>query len=120
VLAYHVTDPGLIVYLTKGKNLVKAQFKPVTRKDIDALVRKFRESLEVKPEDTPQQIANKMKSFDFRSGNGLSGILLADILPSLPKGVQVILVPDDCLGVLPFEMLPLDDGGKISSDGKTW
>ena len=31
VLAYHVTDPGIIIYLTKGKEIVKALFKPVPR-----------------------------------------------------------------------------------------
>ena len=29
VLAYHVTDPGIIIYLTKGKEIVKALFKPI-------------------------------------------------------------------------------------------
>jgi len=115
VLSYHVTDPGLIVYLTKGKQLVKAEFKPVPRKDIDALVRKFRGPLEMKPSD---DIISKLKSFDFSTGKKLADLLLADVLATLPKDTPVIIVPDDSLGVLPFEMLPLNTTGKIATDKK--
>ena len=37
VLSYHVTEPGLIIYLTRGKEIVKALFKTVTRNDLDNL-----------------------------------------------------------------------------------
>src|SRR5208283_5486147 len=77
VLAYHVTDPGIIIYLTRGKNLVKGLFKPIPRKQIDELVRKFRQPMELGPEDS---IAKKLAGFDFKSGKKLSDILLADIL----------------------------------------
>src|SRR5208283_4918742 len=49
VLAYHVTDPGIIIYLTKGKTLVKGLFKPIVREDVDELVRKFRQPMELGP-----------------------------------------------------------------------
>ncbi len=61
VLAYHVTDPGLIVYVTKGKQLVKALFKPVPRKEIDSLVSKFREPLEMNPKDGPDRFHREVK-----------------------------------------------------------
>jgi len=115
VLAYHVTDPGLIVYLTKGKQLIKSAFKPFQRKEIDDLVRRFREPLEMKTRD---DLISKFKAFDFKTGKKLSDLLLGDVLSSLPKDTPIIIVPDDCLGVLPFEMLPLNDGGKIAADKK--
>ncbi len=110
VLSYDVTDPGLIIYLCRGKALRKAFFKPVQRKELDTLVRKFRTPLDIKPEET---IADKIVKFDFSSGKKLADILLADILPELPKDAPLIIVPADCLGILPFEMLVLNDGGKI-------
>ena len=36
----------------------------------------------------------------------------------LPKNTPVIIVPDGSLGVVPFEMLVLNDGGKIVTDNK--
>jgi len=111
VLAYHVTDPSLIIYLTKGKNLVKAVIRPTPRTEIDRLVRAFREPLEMKTDD---DIIDKLKSFDFSNGRKLSHILLDDVFPILPKNGTVHVVPDDSLGLLPFEMLPISDGGKIA------
>jgi tetratricopeptide (TPR) repeat protein len=115
VLSYEVTDSGIVIVLTKGKSLVKGLFKPVPRKEVDELVRKFREPLEVAAEES---IVEKAKQFDFASGKKLSDLLLADVLPDLPKGTPVIIIPDDSLGVLPFEMLVLNDGGKILTDKK--
>jgi tetratricopeptide (TPR) repeat protein len=115
VLAYDVTDSGLLVYLLKGKTLVKGLLKPVPRKEVDDLVRKFREPLEIAAEES---IVEKAKQFDFVPGKKLADLLLADILPDLPKGAPLIIVPDDSLGVLPFEMLVLNDGGRIITDKK--
>ncbi len=115
VLSYHVTDPGIIIYLTSGKNLVKGLFKPIPRKEVDELVRKFREPMELA---SGESIAEKLSKFDFASGKKLSDLLLADILPDLPKDTSVIIVPDGSLGVVPFEMLVLNDCGKIVTDNK--
>jgi CHAT domain-containing protein/Tfp pilus assembly protein PilF len=113
VLSYDVTDPGLIVYLTKGKSLVKALFKKTPRKEIDKLVRTFRNPLELKPGDN---FSEKLEQFDFGAGKKLTDILLADILPRIPENTPLIVVPDDSLGVLPFEMLVLNAGGRVKSD----
>ena len=91
VLSYDVTDSGVLIYLTKGKELVKGLFKPIPRKEIDELVRKFRESLEPAAGESIEQ---KLLAFDFASGKKLSDILLSDILSELPKGAAVIVVPD--------------------------
>ncbi len=113
-LSYDVTDSGVIIYLTKGKKLVKALFKPTARKELDELVRKVREPLEV----SEGNFVKKLKSFDFASGKKLSDLLLSDMLSDLPEGIPVIIVPDDSLGVLPFEMLVLNDGGEVRTDKK--
>ncbi|MFH1117476.1 MAG: CHAT domain-containing tetratricopeptide repeat protein [Pseudomonadota bacterium] len=112
-LSYDVTGTGLLIYLTKGRSLVTALFKPVPRKEVDGLVRKFREPLEVKEGQT---ISGQLKKFDFAAGKKLADLLLSDVLPSLPKDTPVIVVPGGSLGIVPFEMLPLNAGGKIATD----
>jgi tetratricopeptide (TPR) repeat protein len=120
VLSYDVTDSGLIIYLTKGKSLIKGLFKSIVRKELDGLVKKFMGPLESEPANrTLESFDEKLKSFDFKTGRELSRILLDDILPDLPKGQPLIIVPDDCLGVLPFEMLVLNSGGEVSAEIKT-
>ncbi|MBI4964147.1 MAG: tetratricopeptide repeat protein [Desulfomonile tiedjei] len=114
VLAYHVTHSGVIVYATKGKDLVKALFKPIPRKDLDDLVLAFRKPLEIIP--GRGNFDDKLQSFDFGAGKSLSDLLLRDVLELLPPRSPVIIVPDDSLGMLPFEALMLNDTGVVRTD----
>ncbi len=113
VLAYDVTDSGVLIYLTRGKNLVKGLFKTIPQKELEELVTKFRQPMEMTEEGIT---AKQLAKFDFTAGKKLSDLLLADILPELPKAASLIVVPDGSLGVVPFEMLVLNDGGKVSTD----
>ena len=113
-LAYHVTDPGIIIYLTKGKEIKKALFKPIPRDNLDSLVLTFRKPLEIIP--GKDNFDEKLKSFDLVAGKKLSDLLLSDILESLPKQIPLLIVPDDSLGTLPFEMLVLNEKGSMKTD----
>jgi hypothetical protein len=114
-LTYQVTDKAVLVYLLNGNKLVAGIMNPVTGKELNELVRKFREPMEIIPgKDT---IRDKLKSFDLGTGKKISDILLSDVLAVVPAGAPLTIVPDDCLGTLPFEMLPLNDGGEIIDDG---
>ena len=112
VLAYHVTDPGIIVYLTHGKSLVTSQFKPFPRKELSTLVRKFCSQMEM---PSGRIETTRLAAFDLTTGKKLADLLLSDALQLLPKDTPLIVVPDDCLGVLPFEMLVLNQGGKVDT-----
>jgi tetratricopeptide (TPR) repeat protein/CHAT domain-containing protein len=112
-LVYDVTDSGFLVYLTKGKNLIKSVFRPLPAKDLEGIVEKFRHPVELGPADSTSE---KIRTFDFASGKKLSDLLLGDILSELPKNAPLIIIPDGPLGVLPFEMLVLNDGGKVDTD----
>jgi tetratricopeptide (TPR) repeat protein len=116
VLVYDVTDSGVLIYLTKGKRLIKAVFKPIERKDLDALVSMFRKPLEIV--SGRDDLDKKLASFDLGSGGKLADLLLKEALEQLPPKVPLIIVPDDSLGVLPFEMLILNSGARIASDGQ--
>jgi hypothetical protein len=57
------------------------------------------------------------RGIDFSSGKQLADLLLSDILPDIPKNTPLI-IPDGSLGVVPFDMLVLNDAGKIVTDDK--
>jgi CHAT domain-containing protein len=109
-LVYHVTDKALLIYLIKGHRVVKAISKDISRKDLHERVRRLRAPLEMTDSAI---IPDKLKAFDFVTAKGLCDLLLADCLSDLPEQVPVIIVPDHCLATIPFEMLVLNDGGRI-------
>lgn len=111
ILAYDATDTGVIIYLSEGKQLRKAVFRPIPRKSLEKLVRRFRDPLEV--DETNCDV--KLMSFDFATGRKLADLLLSDVLDYLPAGRPVVVVPDESLGVLPFEALVLSGTGRIST-----
>jgi tetratricopeptide (TPR) repeat protein len=115
VIEYQVTDSGVCIYLVQGKKIIKGLFKPIDRKALDDIVRKFMEPLEGVNAKTYQA---KLTSFDLLAGKKLSDVLLSDMLSELPREVPVIIVADACLGVVPFEMLVMNDGGKIVAGKK--
>ena len=114
VLEYHVTDPGTIIYLIQGKKIVKVLFKPIRGDELEKLVQKFRQPLEIT--SGRDNFSEKLASFDLKAGKELSDILLSDILEWLPSHTPLLIVPDDSLGVIPFEMLVLGDAGSIKTD----
>ncbi len=113
VLSYDATDSGLLIYLIHGKHLIRGVLKPVKKTFVEDLVRRFRMPLVLEPSDDYQQRMDKLRSFDFVSGRELADLLLGDILSDLPRNVPVIIVPDDSVADLPFEMLVLNRGGRI-------
>ncbi len=113
VLEYEVTDTGIGLFLVKGRRIVRALFKPYPREELEALLREFRKPVEVL---TGDNVKEKLRCFNFAAGRRLADLLLGDILSDLPAGVPLIVVADDCLGVLPFEMLVLTPGGKVATD----
>jgi tetratricopeptide (TPR) repeat protein len=115
VLLYHLTDEGILIYLTRGKKLEKGIFKPVLRMELENLVRKFMTPLRVV--GGQDDLMEKLKAFDFESGKRLADLLLQDILSVVPEGATIVISPDDCLGALPFEMLTLNGEGRIEETG---
>jgi hypothetical protein len=82
VLSYDVTDSGLLIYLTKGKELVKGLFKPIPRKEVDDLVRNFRESLEPAPGES---IEKKLLAFALLQARSFLIFSSAMFFPNSPK-----------------------------------
>ncbi len=116
VLAYDVTDEGLLVYLICGKKIVKTRLTQCKRTDLEKLVQTLRRPLEFKPCDANLDPISQLKSFDLSCGKQLSDLLLEGIINHIPEKVPVLIIPDECLGLIPFEMLPLNNDGRICND----
>jgi CHAT domain-containing protein/Tfp pilus assembly protein PilF len=114
VLSFEVTDTGILIFLNNGTQVVEALYKPVPRRQVDALVRSFRESFE---KLTQNNAYEKLGSFDLEAGRKLYDVLLADVLSKIDKGKPITIVPDDSLTVVPFEMLIANHSGTINVDG---
>lgn len=111
-LEYDVTDSGLCVYLLNGPKVVHAELKPVNSEELLSLVRKLRSRVEVG--SAGGDILEKLKNFDFDTGQKLYSILLGDVAARIPQNSVVFIVPDDILGALPFEMLTPKTDVKIN------
>lgn len=118
VLAYDATDSGLLAFLLKGKSVVRSIFKPMSRPQLDRVIRQFRKPLEITPGLSPEGAIARLASFNLSAGRQLAKLLLEDLLPLLPQGEPVIVIPDDELGVVPFEALVLNDDGKVMTDAQ--
>jgi tetratricopeptide (TPR) repeat protein/CHAT domain-containing protein len=112
-LVYDVTDSGLLRFLFHGKDPVITSFQRVPRRRVDELVARFRGPLDITEADDP---AEKLADFDFDAAKTLADLLVGDALAHIPEGAHVVIVPDDSLGVIPFEALVLNDGGKVTED----
>lgn len=113
-LVYDVSDSGILIYLIKGHAVVKAVFRSMPREELSVLVRKFRDPLEIQP--GRDRVSDKLKAFDFATGRRLAGVLLDEIIAQVPEGSPLLIIPDDVLGTLPFEMLPMTSGGEVRTD----
>lgn len=113
-LEYEVTDTGIVGFLLQGKVIKKSFFKAISRVELERLIRAFRAPLEVTDVD---ELESRLAAFDFGAGRKLADLLVGEILPELPEGKTVIVVPDESLGLIPFETLVLNDAGKISRSG---
>lgn len=111
-LVYDVSDAGVIIYLLNGRKLVQVFFNPISQKELASLVERYLEPLRINSEAD----FDKLKKFNLEAGRKISQTLLHDVLQYLPANVPVKIVPDDCLELMPFEMLVLNSKGAIKSD----
>ena len=98
LIEYEVTATAVFTWLIHDGKIVKSDTIPIGRKNLADLVREYRTYFEVrrKPDLT---------RFDPRIGRGLYTLLLKDTLDPVPKNGHIIIVPDEILGILPFEAL---------------
>lgn len=111
LISYDVSDSGFIVYLLNGKKLVKAFFEPIDNTKLSMMVEKTLDPL-LSVEGRKADFEN-LRSFNSIN---LTQLLLGKIIGDLPENEHLIIVPDDCLQKLPFELLMLNSDIRVNHE----
>ncbi|MGC9066834.1 MAG: CHAT domain-containing protein, partial [Candidatus Ratteibacteria bacterium] len=98
LIEYEITDEKLYAFLLKdGK--IDIRGVSISRKELQELVLKYRNYFE-----STETRADFVK-YDPKIGKKLHSILIGTMLDNIPEGTSIIIVPDEILGILPFEAL---------------
>ncbi len=118
ILSFDVTEFGLLKFLIKGNELIFSKLdRNSPRKKINTLVQRCRNSLAV---GSPDVWKTGNHRFDIRAAEELAQICLGDeILDLLPSKTPLTVIPDDSLGLIPFELLVLKRGSDPKINGMT-
>ena len=98
LVEYEVTDTAVFAWLVHEGRIIKSDTIPINRKNLSELVRKYRAYFQVSRK-------SDLTGFDPKTGHRLYTLLMKDILGFVPKESHIVIVPDEILGVLPFEAL---------------
>ena len=99
VIVYEVTENATYAWLIQRKRVTKAITISVSRNILHKKVKQFRASFE--------GIKNysDLRKFEPKVGKELFDLLFKEFVPFLEKGTRLVIVPDEILGILPFEAL---------------
>lgn len=117
LLEYEVTDTKTILLILNSDKSVVSLTLPIRRKELLDLVRGARRRFD---SPTPEFLSGP---FDTAPWAKLYALLLAPALEPVqgrllvPKGAKLIIVPDEALGLLPFEALVTRPAGSSGSPG---
>ncbi|MBI3797188.1 MAG: CHAT domain-containing protein, partial [Deltaproteobacteria bacterium] len=109
LLEYEVTETATFAWLIKGEKVIKAITIPVSRKALAEQVKQYRGFFE------GISSYSQLSNFDPQIGKALYDLLFTDFAPLLKDGDQLIVVPDEILGILPFEVLVMELPTKVES-----
>lgn len=98
LIEFEVTGTATFAWLVHEGRVIKSYTIPTCRKELTGLVKKYRAYFQVSRK-------SDLAQFDPKTGHKLYTLLVKDILSLVPKDSHIIIVPDEILGVLPFEAL---------------
>ncbi len=113
-LVYSVTDTAVIGFLSHGSTIVHAAYVNMNRKDIERQVRLVRKGLvddvwkKMIAEDLRHRQVSKENAWDYdglMAAKNIYDKVVRDFVVKVPEKERLIVVPDDWLAMLPFEML---------------
>lgn len=99
LLEFEVMEPYTKVFLVRQGKIVASYDVAQSRDELSELVRKYRGFFEGARGDAD------LAAFDPRLGFKLYQLLLAPALKLISPGTKITVVPDEILGILPFESL---------------
>jgi len=99
LLEYEVTESETIALLLERGRILSAISIPITRDSLSQLIKQYRGFTEC------IQYASDLRKYDPELGTQLYKLLIQDLIPMLDKDKKLIIIPDEILCILPFEML---------------
>ena len=102
LIEYEVTEKATFAWLIRGKDVVKAASTPVTRKELTEKVKAYRRCFE------KVETYKDLSRFDLGVGKSLYDLVFSPVASHLKEGESLIIVPDEILCTLPFEMLVVE------------
>ncbi|MFH1824210.1 MAG: tetratricopeptide repeat protein [Candidatus Firestonebacteria bacterium] len=98
-----ITENKTYLFLLKGKDkTISVREVAITRKELKELVLKYRGYFE------KIEKYSDLAKYDAKVGKKLYTLLFGDVLKDMAGGSTLIIVPDEILGILPFEALVTD------------
>jgi len=101
IIEYEVTDRETVGWLIKKGQIVKTVAIPVTEKSLAGIVREYRSTFE------DVKDVSALGKFKPETGKKLYDLLLKPLVSEI-KNEKIIIIPDEILGILPFEALVCD------------
>ncbi|MFH1115844.1 MAG: CHAT domain-containing protein [Pseudomonadota bacterium] len=101
-MIFDVCRDGVSSRLFQGQREIDAAYLKMPVCDLEKVVRKFRRAFEI---STYSYFPALLASFDADLANRLGQKFLGKLISRIPCNSHVVIVPDGCLSVLPFEAL---------------
>lgn len=99
LVEFEVTEPYTRAFVVRGGSVTLTYDVKLTRVELAEKVRRYRRAFEGVTD------AAGLAAFDPALGRELYRLLLAPALEGVPKDARILIVPDEVLGLLPFEGL---------------
>ncbi|MBI3550979.1 MAG: CHAT domain-containing protein [Elusimicrobia bacterium] len=109
LIEFEVTEPYTKAFVVRDGKVVSSYDVRLTRDELSELVRKYRGYFE------GVQDSAGLAAYDPKLGHKLYQLLLEPAVKSIPPGSRLIVVPDEILGILPFESLVVSLPRKLQS-----
>jgi CHAT domain-containing protein/Tfp pilus assembly protein PilF len=108
LIAYEVTESETFGWLIREGKVITSLYIPITRKELIEQVKGYRSCFE------KVSSYEQLSRFDPTLGHKLYELLFKGFAGHLTAGEPVVIVPDEILGVLPFEALVVEPPSKVN------
>ncbi len=102
-----MTEKETFAWFIRGKKIIEALTIPVTRQALTAQINQYQQFF------AGICSAADLSRFDPQAGKKLYALLLKDFAPLLQEGERLVIVPDEIIGILPFEALVMELPAKV-------
>ena len=107
IVEYEVMEPYVLAYVVRNGEIALSIFIDINRKQLTELIRNYRSTFDA------MEKTSQLSKFSPQPGKQLYDLLLKPLLEArgqdgnkiISKSAKIIIMPDEILGLLPFEAL---------------